>query len=94
MFHRPFLFKYAMRTYLFGALVGRALKQTFDDELLFLACIMHDLGLTQRFIGELPFEIQGAQTAKAFLEAHCVSRDRATTVWDGIAMHPLALGQI
>src|SRR5438876_2111614 len=60
----PYLFNHAIRTFLFGSLIGRTQGQTFDEELLYLACILHDVGLTERFEGELPFEIQGAEAAK------------------------------
>jgi len=89
----PYLFNHAVRTFLFGSLAGRARGLKFDEELLYLACILHDLGLTERFSGDLPFEIQGAQAAKRFLEEQAYARDRAAIVWDGIAMHPLRIGQ-
>jgi hypothetical protein len=73
--------------------VGRTLGQKVDEELLYLACILHDLGLTKQFQGDLPFEIQGAEAAKHFLEEQEYSRDRATVVWDGIAMHASLIGQ-
>jgi HD domain len=88
-----YLFNHAVRTFLFGSLVGRALGQKFDEEVLYLACILHDLGLTERFEGDQPFEIQGAQAAKAFLAEHSYPNDRIGIVWDGIAMHPSAIGQ-
>lgn len=88
----PFLFNHAMRTYLFGSLVGRVLGQSFDEEVLYLACILHDLGLTDQFQGSLPFEIQGAEAAKHFLEERGCSKDRVALVWDGIAMHASAIG--
>src|ERR1700693_2402847 len=53
----PHLFNHSVRTFLFGSLVGRALGQKFDEEILYLACILHDLGLTEKFQGESPFEI-------------------------------------
>jgi len=89
----PYLFNHAARTFLLGSLVGRALGQKFDEELLYLACILHDLGLTERFEGDLPFEIQGAEAAKHFLEEHAYARERSTIVWDGIAMHASRIGQ-
>jgi len=89
----PFLFNHAARTYLFGALTGRAAGQRFDEEVLYLACVLHDLGLTSRFAGDLPFEIQGAQAASAFLEQRGYPSAKSNLVWDGIAMHPLAIGQ-
>jgi hypothetical protein len=88
----PYLFNHAMRTFLFGSLTGRALGQPFDDELLFLACALHDLGLSERFQGDLPFEIQGAEAAKHFLEKNAYPRQRIEIVWDGIAMHASAIG--
>jgi len=89
----PYLFNHAVRTFLFGSLVGRALGQKFDEEILYLACILHDLGLTKRFDGDPPFEIQGAQAAKHFLEEHSYPKEKIGIVWDGIAMHPSPIGQ-
>lgn len=89
----PYLFNHAVRTFLFGSLIGRAQKKSFDAELLYLACIMHDLGLVQQFEGDLPFEIQGAQAAKRLLTENGYDPARAEIVWDGIAMHASAIGQ-
>ena len=89
----PYLFNHAVRTYLLGSLVGKALGQRFDEELLYLACILHDLGLTERFEGDLPFEIQGAEAAKQFLEEHRYVSERIEVVWDGIAMHASRIAQ-
>jgi hypothetical protein len=83
----PYLFNHAMRTFLFGALIGRAKRQTWEAEVLFLACILHDLGLTSRFAGDMPFEIQGADAAVEFLQKRGLGKRRSMTVWDGIAMH-------
>ncbi|HUA60247.1 MAG TPA: HD domain-containing protein [Verrucomicrobiae bacterium] len=84
----PFLVNHAMRTFYFGALVGRRQKLSFDAEVFFLACALHDLGLTQKHEGSLPFEIQGAETARKILSAAGLTADQAEIVWDGIAMHP------
>jgi hypothetical protein len=89
----PYLFNHAMRTFLFGSLVGRALGQKFDDEAFYLASILHDLGLTERFEGDSPFEIQGAEAARHFLEEHAYAKEKIGIVWDGIAMHASAIGQ-
>lgn len=91
--YAPYLFNHAVRTFLLGSLTGRALGQYFDEELLFLACILHDLGLTERFQGDLPFEIQGADAAKHFLEENAYTSEGTETVWDGIAMHASAISQ-
>jgi HD domain len=88
----PYLFNHAIRTFIFGSLIGKKLKQKFDEEILYLGCILHDLGLTDRFEGELPFEIQGAEAAKAFLEQQTYPKDKTGVVWDGIAMHASVIG--
>lgn len=87
-----YLFNHAIRTFLFGSLIGRAQGQKVDEEVLYLACIVHDLGLTERFGGDLPFEIQGAEAAKEFLEHHGYANDKAGIVWDGIAIHASPIG--
>ena len=86
-----YLFNHGVRTYLFGALIGRSEARRWDEELLFLACALHDLGLTERFMGPMPFEIQGAEAAARFLKDQGVSSEKAAVVWDGIAMHPLPI---
>jgi hypothetical protein len=88
-----YLFNHAMRTFLFGSLVGNALAASFDEEVLFLACILHDLGLTDQFAGDMPFELQGAQAAKHFLDEREYAKSNTEMVWDGIAMHASAIGQ-
>src|SRR6516164_506 len=40
----PYLFNHAVRTFLFGSLIAQRLRQKFDKEVLYLACILHDLG--------------------------------------------------
>jgi HD domain len=89
----PFLFNHAVRTFLFGALTGRESGLKVDHELLYIACILHDIGLTEQFVGDLPFEIQGAQAASRFLEEHGLAKDKSAIVWDGIAMHASAIAQ-
>lgn len=92
--YTPCLFNHAIRTFLLGSLIGSARGQRFDEELLFLACILYDLGLTERFQGDLPFEIQGAEAAKHFLGENNYKKEEIETVWDGIAMHASAIGHV
>lgn len=87
-----YLFNHEVRTLLLGSLAGRARGQRFDEELLFLACILHDLGLAERFQGGLPFEIQVAEAANHFLKKRHKT-EGVETVWDEIAMHASAMGR-
>lgn len=88
-----YLFNHALRTYVFGSLVGRARGYRFDEEALYLACTLHDLGLTDEFEGDLAFEIQGAEAARVFLWERGVSQSTIDLVWDGIALHASSLSQ-
>lgn len=87
-----YLYSHAVRTFLFASLAGTATGQKFDAEMLYLACILHDLGLTEKFQGDLPFEIQGAEAAKRFLEENGYETSKAAVVWDGIAIHASMIG--
>jgi hypothetical protein len=88
----PYLFNHVARTYLFSALIAKARQLRFDEELLYLACILHDLGLTERFMGDLPFEIQGAQAASRFLDERGFPKAGSALVWNAIAMHASPIG--
>lgn len=84
----PFLVNHAMRTFYLGSLTGRQQKLSFDGELLFLACALHDLGLTAKYQGSQPFEIQGAEAARKILMDAGLPGEKTEIAWDGIAMHP------
>ncbi|MDM4140698.1 MULTISPECIES: HD domain-containing protein [Mycobacterium] len=82
------LFNHSRRVFFFGALQGlrRGLKP--DAELLYVAAMFHDLGLTERYRGSaVRFEVDGADAARDFLTAHGVDRAEADKVWLGIALH-------
>lgn len=85
------LLNHSLRTYVFGSLIGKARRLRLDREAFYVACLFHDLGLTARFEGDLPFEIQGAEAARHFLDEHDVRGKRAELIWDGIAMHASAI---
>jgi hypothetical protein len=87
----PYLVHHCMRTFFFGCLLGRGQKLEFDREIFFVACALHDLGLTQAHRGSLPFELEGAEAAKTILLRAGFPERSADLVWDGIAMHTLTL---
>ncbi|SPM28442.1 HD domain-containing protein [Mycobacterium terramassiliense] len=82
------LFHHSRRAYLFGALHGRRLGLQPDLELLYVAAMFHDLGLTARYRTSTErFEIDGADAARDFLLERGVDRSEAHKVWLGIALH-------
>lgn len=70
----PYLFNHAVRTFLFGSLVGRALGQKFDPEILYLACIFHDLGLTEKFRATCPSRFRGPRPPGNFWKNKAIRR--------------------
>jgi len=86
-----FLHNHCVRSYLFGRelAAARGLRGgvDYDEELVFLACILHDLGVTSYGMGDQRFEVEGADAAARFLREHAVSDDRVSTVWQCIALH-------
>ncbi|WP_371287046.1 HD domain-containing protein [Mycobacterium sp. PS03-16] len=55
-----YLANHCVRSYLFGRELAAAEGLDYDDEDLFLACILHDLGVTGHGRGEQRFEVDGA----------------------------------
>jgi hypothetical protein len=83
----PFLVHHCERTFAFGAAIGHALGRRVDRELLYVAAALHDLGLTDAHQGERPFELRGADAARAFcLDGGCPAA-RADLVHEAIALH-------
>lgn len=78
---------HSYRAYLFGGLLGRRDALDWDPELLFVAAMLHDLGLTEFVGGQGPFEQRGAAAADAWLQAQGWPEDRASIVAKAIRMH-------
>ena len=82
------LFNHSTRVYYFGSLAGKSRGVKFDPELLYVAAMFHDMGLTPRYSSKSDrFEVDGANTARAFLRQHNISQPEIDTVWTAIALH-------
>jgi len=82
------LFNHSTRVYYFGSLAGKRRGLKFDPELLYIGAMFHDMGLTPQFSsGADRFEVDGANTARAFLRQHNASQEEIDTVWTAIALH-------
>jgi len=82
------LFHHSRRVFLFGALHARRLGLQPDAELLYVAAMFHDLGLTACHGSSTQrFEMDGADAARDFLLEHGVEQSDADKVWLGIALH-------
>jgi hypothetical protein len=86
----PALLGHCLRTYLWGALLGQRLQQRFDPELMFVASLLHDLGLTEHAApsAHVPcFAVSGSHAALAFLHSQGVSEERAARAAECITLH-------
>jgi putative intracellular protease/amidase len=89
-----FMYNHSVRSYLFARVAaaarGLSAGEGYDDELLFLSCILHDIGLTTQADRGRRFEVDGAEAAVDLLRANGLEAARAQIVWDAIALHTSA----
>jgi hypothetical protein len=82
---------HSIRSFLFARLLAErdgALRDAdYDEDLLFAATVMHDLGLGERATGEARFEVEGADLAADVLRRHGVAERDVDRVWEAIALH-------
>ncbi len=83
----PYIFNHVMRSWLFAVSIAEATKPSLNPELLAVAAILHDLGLTDRYFGTERFEVDGANAARTFLTEHGIPMQQTQLVWDAIALH-------
>ncbi|MEY6762374.1 HD domain-containing protein [Kluyvera ascorbata] len=82
------LFHHSSRVYYWGALAGLRRELKVDHELLYVGCMFHDIGLTHEHCScDKRFEVDGANSARAFLEGHGVAPADIDKVWTAIALH-------
>ncbi|OCS85656.1 phosphohydrolase [Caryophanon tenue] len=82
------LFNHSNRVYLFGALKAQKEQVKYDQELLYISALFHDLGLTKLYSSDdLRFEVDGANAARQFLQTYNVEKQAIQVVWDAIALH-------
>ena len=82
---------HSVRTFLFARLLaeheGCLDDAAYDEELLFAATVMHDLGLGEHARGHARFEVEGADLAAGVLREHGVAEADVDRVWEAIALH-------
>ena len=83
-----FLFEHSTRVYCWAALSAQRNGLPYDPELLYVAAMFHDYGLTENYAqSHLRYEVDGANAARQFLRSHGVSETTSEQVWLAIALH-------
>jgi HD domain-containing protein len=82
---------HSIRSFLFARVLaeheGCLHDAAYDEQLLFAATVMHDLGLGHHAEGQARFEVEGADLAAAVLRNHGVAEADVDRVWEAIALH-------
>jgi hypothetical protein len=82
---------HSIRSFIFARLLaeheGALNDAAYDEDLLFAAAVMHDLGLGEHAQGQARFEVEGADLAAEVLRAHGVPEADVDRVWEAIALH-------
>jgi len=82
------LYHHSRRVYLFGALTGERKGLSYDEELLYVGAMFHDMGLMDNYASETErFEVDGANAARDFLKSYNINERDVDDVWDSIALH-------
>lgn len=85
---RPEIFNHSLRSFILAELIGATRSMKHDTELLYLATIMHDVGLVSKYRSETDrFEVDGANVARAFMAQQGLAEGQQDIVWDAIALH-------
>ncbi|MET0065069.1 MAG: HD domain-containing protein [Candidatus Thiodiazotropha sp.] len=86
----PFLYNHCLRSYYWARLLDDS-PEPFDDEAVFTALMLHDMGLTEpyrlRHSKHQCFTIVGAQMADDLAEKHHWTDRRASIVANAITLH-------
>ncbi|HEV2610746.1 MAG TPA: hypothetical protein VGU61_10810 [Noviherbaspirillum sp.] len=87
----PWLANHCMRTYLWGAICAQGRRIRFDEELLFVASALHDLGLTPRHACDTQcavcFAVEGARAAARFALDAGWPDERRQRLSEAISLH-------
>jgi hypothetical protein len=83
----PYLFNHVMRSWLFAESLAQLNRVVYDAEVLAVATLLHDLGLSPEFDGPLRFEVQTANAARSFAQRVGLDARRAQLIWDGAALN-------
>jgi hypothetical protein len=83
--------EHSIRSFLFARLFaeheGALNDAAYDEQLLFAATVMHDLGLGDQAQGHARFEVEGADLAAGVLRELGVGEADVDRVWEAIALH-------
>jgi HD domain-containing protein len=85
-----FLVNHGFRSYFWSVALAEHDGTRFDAELLFVAALLHDLGLVAAYDTGKCFEVDGAVAAEWFALGHGCPPQRAHVIKEAIRLHMIA----
>ncbi|KAH9881931.1 hypothetical protein J1614_001102 [Plenodomus biglobosus] len=88
----PVILNHSIRVYLYAKALAVHSSSVYSTDtvkldLLFTACIFHDIGTTSTYDGPQRFEVEGADAAVKHLSQYEISETEKHDVWTAIAIH-------
>jgi HD superfamily phosphohydrolase YqeK len=88
----PSILNHSIRVYLYATALAKHTKSVYisdpaKHDLLFTACLFHDIGTTDTYDGPHRFEVEGADAAVKHLSQFDVNEQDKHGVWTAIAIH-------
>src|SRR5260370_3266515 len=75
------LFNHSTRVYYFASLAGKRREVKFDPDLLYIAAMFHDMGLTRRYSSKSDrFEVDGGTPVRGVLAQQHILTQHTDTV--------------
>lgn len=89
---RPTILSHSMRVYLYAKALAEHSGSDYamnheKHDLLFTACMFHDIGTSDEYDGPQRFEVEGGDAAVKYLRQFDVSETDKHDVWTAIACH-------
>ena len=82
---------HSLRTYWFSRLLGETVSMSYDDEVLYVASLLHDIGFYGDHATATPeaecFAVRGANAAQALAEEHGWDGSRRERAAETISLH-------
>jgi HD superfamily phosphohydrolase YqeK len=88
----PAILNHSIRVYLYAKALAEHTSSRYSTDpsqhdLLFTACLFHDIGTTSTYDGPQRFEVEGADAAVKHLSQFGISEQDKHDVWTAIAIH-------
>ena len=83
----PYLFNHAVRSWLFAVQLAGLRGIPYDEEVVAVASLLHDVGLTKEYQGKRRFEVEGADAARTLAKAEGMDDRRSQLLWYCVALN-------